>query len=217
FGVAYRLNDWVRFGGSIHTPTIYLLHDEYSSSINADIDNLSETSYSTPNGSYNYNLITPWRAIGSIALFYKEFGFLSVDYEFVDYSAMQYQFKKFASIDEKNIENNLNETIDLKYAPASNIRIGAEIAYNVMRFRAGAGFYGSPFKEGVGTEGYDYSRMFISGGLGLKTEKFSIDAAYIHGSSNEFYQPYALTSETVPGVGMKNTTGNVVLTLGYKF
>ncbi len=218
FGIAYRLNEWVRFGGSIHTPTIYFLHDAYSSTINTDLEN-SQFSYSTLNGSYNYNLVTPWRAIGSIALFYKEFGFLSFDYEFVDYAAMQYKFKKFSSIEEKAIENSLNETIDLKYAPASNIRIGAEIAYNMLRFRAGAGLYGSPFQEGVGTEGYDYSRKFISGGLGVKAAKFSIDAAYVHSTSNEFYQPYTLDpeSETVPGVGIKNTTGNVVLSLGYKF
>ena len=217
FGLAYMVNEWIRFGGAFHSPTIYYLHDEYSSYINAVLDTSQGASYSTPFGVYDYALVTPYRAIGSAAVFFKQYGFISVDYEFVDYGYMHYKFNNYAPLEEQAVENSLNQTIDLKYKSASNIRIGGEFAYEIFRFRAGFGYYGSPFKEGIATEGYDYSRTNISGGFGLKLNSFTIDAAYMHTSSKEYYQPYSLNSEFVPGVGIDKNAGNVVLTMAYKF
>lgn len=217
FGLAYRVNEWIRFGGAFHTPTIYYMHDEYNSYINAVLDTSQGSSYSTPYGVYDYALITPWRAMGSMALFFKQYGFISVDYEYVDYGAMHYKFNRYSPVEEQAVEASLNQTIDLKYGSASNIRVGGEFAYDIFRFRAGFGYYGSPFKPGIATEGYDYSKINISGGFGVKMENVSVDAAYIHSTSNEFYQPYSLDDEFVPGVGIKKNTGNVVLTLAYKF
>lgn len=217
FGLAYRVNDYVRFGGAFHSPTIYYLHDEYSSYINAQLDTSQGASYSTPFGVYDYALVTPWRAIGSVAIFFKQYGFISVDYEFVDYGYMHYKFNRYAPVSEQSVENSLNQTIDLKYNSASNIRVGGEFVYDLFRFRAGVGFYGSPFKTGMATDQYDYSSVNISGGLGLKLNNFTIDAAYMHSASKEYYQPYTLESQAVPGVGIDNNTGNVVLTMAYKF
>jgi hypothetical protein len=140
-----------------------------------------------------------------------------VDYEYVDYSTMQYNFKSFSSTPEIAFENSLNQTISQKYGSASNVRVGGEFVYDIFRFRAGFGYYGTPFKSGIAVIGYDGSRTIVSGGAGIKTDNFSVDAAYIHSASKEFYQPYSLSSEAVPGVGINRNTGNVVLTLGYKF
>ncbi|MBK9732284.1 MAG: hypothetical protein IPO83_13560 [Chitinophagaceae bacterium] len=217
FGLAYRVNDWVRFGGAFHSPTIYYLHDEYSSYINAQLDTTQGDSYSTPYGVYDYALVTPWRAIASMAIFFKQYGFISVDYEFMDYASMHYNFNKYAPSGEQAIESSINQSIKLKYGSASNIRVGGELVYDIFRFRAGFGYYGSPFKPGVATEDYDYSKINISGGFGIKLDKVSIDAAYIHTSTKQFYQPYSLDSQFVPGVGINNNSGNVVVSLAYKF
>jgi hypothetical protein len=217
FGLSYRVNEWVRFGGAFHTPTYYYLHDQYNSYINAVLDTSQSASYSTPYGSYNYDLITPWRALASVAVFIKQYGFISVDYEFVDYGAMHYNFKKYVTSDELAFESNLNTAIDQKYGPASDIRIGGEFVYDIFRFRAGYDIYGSPFKKGVAEEGNDYSRRNITGGIGIKTDNFSVDAAYVHTTSNEWYQPYTLTTESVPGVDIKRNTGNFVLSFAYRF
>lgn len=217
FGIAYRANDWIRLGGAIHTPTIYYMHDDYNSYINAVLDTSQGAAYSTPYGSYDYDLITPWRALGSVAVFFKQYGFISVDYEFVDYGAMHYKFSRYAPVEDLAYEGTLNQSIDQKYGTASNVRVGGEFVYDLFRFRAGFGYNGSPFKSGVASNGYDYSRVDISGGFGVKTDVFSVDAAYIHSASNEFYQPYSLSSEFVPGVGIKRNTGNFVVTFAYKF
>ena len=217
FGATYIINDWVRLGGAVHTPTYYYMHDGYNSYISSVLDTSGGASYYTPDGSYDYSLVTPWRAIGSAAIFFKQYGFISVDYEFVDYSSMHFKFNKFISPDEKSYETTLNTSIDQKYGPASNIRVGGEFAYDILRVRAGVGFNGSPFKSGVAVEGQDYSSKTISGGLGIKTDNFSIDAAYVHSSSNQFFQPYSLSTQFVPGVDIKKNTGDVVFTLAYKF
>lgn len=217
FGIAYRVNDWIRFGGAFHSPTIFYMHDDYNSYINAKLDTTQGASYSTPYGAYDYALVTPWKVMASMAVFFKQYGFISIDYEYMDYGTMHYNFNHYAPASELAVEASLNQSINQKYGSVSNIRVGGELAYDIFRFRAGFGYYMSPFRAGVATDGYDYSTTNISGGLGLKLEKVSFDLAYIHSSSKEYYQPYSLEDETVPGVGIDNNGGNVVLTLAYKF
>ena len=57
----------------------------------------------------------------------------------------------------------------------------------------------------------------ISGGAGIHSGSFYVDAAYVHTNSKEFFQPYTLASGDVPGVGINKNTGNIVMTLGWKF
>jgi hypothetical protein len=207
FGLAYRINDWVRIGGAFHTPTYYYMHDDYSSYINAVLDTSQGSDYYTPIGSYNYDLVTPWRAMAGIGIFFKQSGFISIDYEFVDYGSMHYNFKNFTTPEEQSIEGQLNQTINAKYGPASNLRAGGEYAYDIWRFRAGVAWYGSPFKEGIEEPGYNYSQLSFSGGLGIRTDNFFADMAYVHTNSKEFYQPYSLSEEFVPGVSITRIQG----------
>jgi len=218
FGATYIFNDVIRVGAALHTPTYYWMHDDYSATINSNLNSVGGISYPSPQGSYNYDLVTPWRAVGSVAAYYKKYGFISLDYELADYSSMSYHFKRNVSIDEKAIESSLNQTINLKYKLASNVRVGAEFAYDMFRLRGGVAYYGSPFQSGIATGDNDYSRMSFSGGVGIRGQHAFFDVAYVRTTAKEFYQPYTLVNQQpVPGVSLDKTTNNFLATVGLKF
>ena len=74
-----------------------------------------------------------------------------------------------------------------------------------------------PIKPGVTNGDSDYSKRGFSAGIGFKEKNFSIDLGYLHSQSNQYYQPYTLSLEAVPGVKNDLTTHNFTVTCGYKF
>ena len=165
FGLTYILNDVVRAGVAFHTPTLFGVHDDYFSSSSSVIGAGEQYQWGSPNGVYDYDLVTPWRLVGSLAAFFGKSGFISADYELVDYASMKFNFNRYATSEELMIESQLNQTIDQKYRAASSVRVGGEYAYDVFRLRAGVGYYDSPFKEGVASGDNDFSRLTYSGGF----------------------------------------------------
>ena len=208
-GLIYRATDFLRVGVAAHTPTAISLQESYSTLMRSEFESFTPDDASSPNGEYNYDITTPWRLVGSAAFLHK-FGFVSVDYEFVDYSQMQFSFGD--SADERSFANDLNSTIRSANKAASNIRIGSELALDKFRARLGYAFYGSPY---VDVE--DSNRQSITGGLGIREQGFFLDLAYVHSLQNSTNQPYQLSSETVESATVDTKNGNVVLSVGFKF
>lgn len=48
FGIIYRINDFLRIGGAVHSPTLYQLHDDYYSSMSSVLDTTGSFSYDSP-------------------------------------------------------------------------------------------------------------------------------------------------------------------------
>lgn len=209
FGLIYRINDAFRVGASVRTPLFCTLKDTYSYDLKSLI-NTSAYSKQSPVGEFKYNLNTPWSATLSAAAIIKKYGFVSVDYEFTDYSQMGYSFDS----EYINSELSINKNIDNKFTGTHNLRVGTEFAKNIFRVRAGYGFSTSPFKNNEGNLGVEQT---FSGGLGIKEEKFSIDLAYLRGVNKLLYKPYSLNNQSVPVAALNNTSSNVVLTLGVNF
>src|SRR5207342_53608 len=162
FGLAYIFNEYVRAGFAVHTPTLYAMHDDYISSVSSSLGPGVNYDWSSPNGSYDYDLVTPWRLVASLAGFIGKSGFISADYELVDYASMKFKFHRYSTPDELLIESNLNQTIDQKYRAASVVRVGGEYAYDIFRLRAGMAYYESPFQKGVAADGNDFTRWSFS-------------------------------------------------------
>lgn len=219
FGMIYKAADWMRLGGAIHTPTYFSLHDDFSTRITSEFSTpkpvVDEANLSSPKGSFEYGLTTPWRLIGSAAFIFKKIGFLSVDYEFVDYGQAFFNFK--GNGEDKFAGNEVNKTILNKYGSASNIRIGGEVSYDKFRFRGGYGLYGTPFKSGVATGSADNSRHSFSFGLGLREDDYYIDFGFVRTTTKEFYLPYSLSSEATEGVQKSISQNNFLMTFGLKF
>lgn len=219
FGLIYRLAEWIRIGGAIHTPTYFAMTDKYSSSMTSSLSDTSGNnvnySASSPDGSFNYSLTTPWRGIGSLAFVFREVGFVSVDYEYVDYGLAAFHFST-SDPNEKILANSINQIIRSKYGPASNIRIGTEIKKDVMRFRLGYAMYGSPFQSDVASNN---KRTTYSGGIGYSDDDVFVDFTYAKTITDEYYAPYTLSAsnETIHGAKQTIFQNNFLITFGVKF
>lgn len=174
---------WIRLGVAFHTPSLYKVTESwYTETRSTFSDNIHY--YDSPVGSYDYTVTTPYRLNASAAFIFGNFGMITGDYEFVDYSKMR------ASSFDYDYSNFNNYIRDL-YTSTSNIRIGTEWRWQTLAFRAGYAIYGSPFgfnKDNLKTTSY-------SCGFGYTYHRFTIDAAYIYSyrkNSYDLYSNYSL-------------------------
>ena len=186
FGLMYVAVDEdmlkVKLGAAVHTPTFFALHDEYSTKVESVFDGGSNYSDESPKGVFDYQLTTPMRAIGSLAVQIGQYGVISADYEFVDYSEA-----RLRSRTEKYFD--VNEAIQTKYTAANNLRFGAEAALGKYSLRGGYAIYGSPYKEAIN----DGKRTVVSGGIGIIEKNYFIDLSCVRTKSSENYYLYNIT------------------------
>ena len=210
-GVIVRPAAWVRLGAAFHSPTLYAnMHDDYKNSINSSLENIPTTKQESPDGAYDYTLVTPLKAIGSVAFIIAKTGLISADYELVDYAGARFD----ASDASFSV---VNDAIRTKYTSAGNFRLGGEYRWNAISFRAGYGLYGSPFSKKEKISGSDYSKTYVTGGLGIRDKNYFIDLGYAYSESNEYYQAYTIKDVAVAGSKNNVVNHNFVVTFGVKF
>lgn len=218
FGLIYRLNDYLRLGGAVHTPTLFGMSDNYYSSMSSDL-NSGDYSYDSPIGEYNYELVTPWRVIGSAAVTLKNIGFISAEYEFVDYSESFFNFNRTLDAGDLRYETTVNTNIDTKYGASSNIRLGAELMYDVFRFRAGYIMSSTPFNDGIAAEGADLAKNTYTAGIGIKDKSYFIDLAFAHSNIKQYDIQYVYDngSGVNDGAVINTSINNFLLSFGFRF
>ena len=217
-GAILRLNQMIRLGAAVHSPTRMTLADTYRSTMSSLIDfNLDGSSQvnsaDSGLGNFEYSLRTPWRAIGSVAFILKKMGFITAEVEYLDYGNAKFSFATYNPGDDTYLSD-LNTTVNNKYGSALNIRLGGEVALSRFRLRAGYAMYGSPFRTGIAIE--DAIATNISAGAGYHGEAIFVDFAVVNSSSTEEYVPYVAPSSAPSVLNQSNNT-NLVLTVGYKF
>jgi hypothetical protein len=203
-GVIARLNDWVRLGGAFHSPTFYDMEDEYSTAITTVWSDSLGTKYdSSPFGYFNYELKTPWKAIGSLAINIKKKGLITADIEMIDYASAKLNSDTYKFTDE-------NDVINSTYTKATNIRLGAEMKYKPFRIRAGYALYGSPYKDNTEIERKSYTF-----GLGVDKGHFIVDFAYVFSEGSDEHFMYS--SDLVDAANIITTSHNFLFTLGLRY
>ena len=233
-GVIYKPQEFWRLGLAFHSPTLYKLLDTYSTSVTTHTENYqgiwTDKSDDYTNGGpeeFRYAHTTPYKVIGSISYVLREIqdvtkqkGFLTADVEYINYKASSYMVDE--DEDEINVNSAankayyraLNKAIDKAYKGAFNFRVGGELKFTTIMVRAGAAYYGNPYKEVNGGKG---EKLNLSGGLGYRNKGMFIDLTYVHSMTRDIHAAYMLEDHTNPVARLKNTRGNVLLTLGYKF
>ena len=207
FGVILRVTDWVRVGGAIHSPTwFYNMRDYWYSYLTAEYDNNDYYSQGSPEGNYDYEIETPWRAMGNIAFIIGKVALISAEYEYVDYSKAELKGYDYGFYNE-------NTAIKSKYEKSQNIRVGGEYKLGQLALRAGYSFYGSPFATDVN----DGKKNYYTGGIGFRDENFFVDLAYVYSASKENYYLYRSENVSVDPVKNKYITNNVLLTIGLRY
>lgn len=214
FGAIYKPIESLRLGLAIHSPTWYSLTDQSNISLTTTTLSQGEVSIGANERSFDYRLRTPWKAVASAAGMLGKNGFVTVDYEYVDYQSMRYSFDNNFGAYEAQRNNDIRNA----FKAASNIRAGLEVRLADFMLRGGFGFYGSPYESSV----KEAQRYVISGGLGWRFENGFIDLAYQHTTYEGAEQPYTLNQNyygttPVPTAALKTNQGRIAATLGLKF
>jgi hypothetical protein len=209
-GFIYRPAENVRIGIAMHSPTWYKMHDSFINFMDSKFDAGTVYSDESPEGAFDYDLTTPFKALGGVAVIFQTFGLVSADYEFSDYSQTRFDAQGFPFSD-------VNNSIRNKYTGVHTFRFGTEWKYQNISFRGGTSYSTSPFTSPYKVSSNDFSKMNFSGGIGFRENDFFLDLGYLYSQSNQFFQPYRLQSTEVPGVTSTNRSHNFTLTFGAKF
>ena len=200
--------DGLRIGASVSTPTWYAMNDEWDETIFASY--LDGTrSISSPIGEYNYNLSTPLRLNAGIAYTLGNYGLISADYEFVDYSTA-----RLRSNGDKTAFNFENDQIKNNYKAVNNARLGVEIKpMQGFAVRGGYSYYQNPDKNA----GSDLH--YVSAGLGFigKSGVFA-DFALQRRLSTEDFKLYSdAGSQRAPIGTLDDSRIKLMFTIGFRF
>lgn len=251
FGVLVNIGDYGRIGLSYLTPQYFTLEDSYVADITSYVWGLDKNSAGEPgNASVNhmspeafteYKLIRPGTLTASAMIRLGRFGMVSYDLDYTNMGKMRMHFHD-------GVENVNNQYINEYYGPTIIHRVGAELKpIPRLAVRAGAAFYGNPITDqhlltevnnslstDVGATGTmtDFvltkgMNSYYTAGLGYNiTNRFTIDAAYIHNSRELMAYPYTASEITIddrrvdiPSKGglLKQTSNRVAFTLSYRF
>ncbi|MFZ4562157.1 MAG: OmpP1/FadL family transporter [Bacteroidales bacterium] len=206
FGLIYRPTDWVRIGASVHTPTWFPgMRDEWFSSMQSSFDSTywNSTQYS-PVGYYDYQLTTPFRAIGSLAFIIGQYGLVSADYEYVNYSQARFTSSQDSYTD-------VNGKIQSDYKSWGNIRVGTEWRLQNFRLRGGFAYFSNPYTGGTNNS----ERFQVSGGFGYRAKRFFADVTYVWTRMNQDY--YLYDPAMVNPAAITYNTNTVYTTIGIRF
>ncbi len=234
-GLIYRPVERVRFGVSIHTPTLYSLNDTYSGTMIAKVEQTIQFPYKPGNSATvttktitggddvienKYSFTSPWKIAAGASYVFRETenvkkqrAFIAADIEYITYKSMR--FGAFdESRDSKEFYDTTNKYTKILYRNALNFKIGGEVKFNTIMVRLGGAYYGNPNRE---ADILKNNRIHLSGGLGYRHKGIFIDATYVHMMSNEVSFPYRLADKANTYATAKNTSGTVMITVGTKF
>ncbi|NOU48862.1 MAG: hypothetical protein HOO86_17630 [Bacteroidales bacterium] len=198
--------EWLRLGAAFHTPTLYYgMQDSWRTTTESNLDGPYYRKDS-PDGTYEYDITTPYHAIGSAALIIKKSGTISVDYEYVDYSTA-----RLGSVDDNF--NDVNNAIRHNFSSSTNLRFGTEWRYSNLAFRGGYAIYGNPYTGDLDLG----ATKSISLGIGYQEEGFGLDFAYVHATTEQDYYLYSSENYTTNATNQTIDRNNFVMTARFKF
>lgn len=209
-GAIFKPNDYFRLGVAVHTPSWLALTDVFNESLTANTQNAyGINSASSIENQYSYYITTPWRAIVSGTVMMGQYGFITADYEYVDYASPRISFEN----GDNDAESLRNQRIRNAFQSASNFRLGIEARLDNFFLRGGFGYYGSPYK----TSSSNANRLDLSGGVGFRSGSFFTDLAFVHSAYSQYEQPYVLPDPVVtPTAKLENKLNTLAWTIGWK-
>ena len=188
----------------------------------------------SPEGHYEYRLISPLRFNVGAAYTFGNIGLVSIDYEACNYRSMKFVEK---STNDNSAFDGVNTDIRSNMGMTHELRLGAEIKpLQSLAVRAGYNFSSSAIQEDI-----EYENQYIWEKHEGDTHSFSLGVGY--SSAGSFYAdaavrmtkygdtyiyPYdywyfdgdqllADTSVAVPEILSRRTLWNVLLTIGFRF
>lgn len=191
-GVSSLVAPRIRVGLTVETPTYYTVEEDYTTRLETFFDNGDAFSYGDDfdedvgKGSYQYEMITPWRLGTGIALTQQNVSVYG-DLEFVDWSQMELNSDDFTFDDE-------NRRIRQDFSSVINTRVGVEFRANQLALRGGLAYQPDPRDFDTRTADgatLDRSRTFLSAGIGYRlSDQMQLDVAWQQQRFDDQYLPY---------------------------
>ncbi|MEM1324839.1 MAG: hypothetical protein AAGI23_02735 [Bacteroidota bacterium] len=214
-GLIFMPTRTIRLGGAVHTPTRLNLEDAFTTDFTYVFNDggIEQSTALSPEGNFNYSLRTPWRYLANGGFIVGKGGFITAQAEWLDYGANAFNLTRDSNAPEDaDYERELNGQIEEAYENALNLRLGGEVALGDFRVRGGLGLGFSP---DVNVE--DVNRLW-SLGLGYRTGRFFMDAAFRTSILEGSYSPYAVAAPSpTQNISTETTDNRILLTLGIKF
>ena len=203
-GAIAKLNQFVRIGGSYQSPTWYRLSDSFTQGISSNYPNQDPNFYffgMRDISIFDYQIKTPSKLTGSLALVFGQNGLLSFDYSYQDMSNAELRPTSDSAFASEN------EYMSQALGGVSSLRVGGEYRIQRVSLRAGYRYQQSPYADGniVG------DLKGISGGIGLNFGGSRLDLA-VNRSEQDVLQYFFSTGINTPAVLNKINTN---VTLGY--
>lgn len=209
FGVIARPVEWFRIGGAVHTPTFFNLQDDWSRRLSSYFDPDGGWDVEPYGGTYDYELQTPFRAMGGVGFVVAKTGIISFDYEFVDYSSARLR-------SDVDVFADANDNIRNYYTTANIFRAGAEYRVGPISLRGGFSFYDTPYVSTAERE--DGAMMSYSGGLGINSGNFYFDLGYVYSVTNETQYVYPVyENQSLTRADTESTSSRILATMGIRF
>ncbi|MFY0592868.1 OmpP1/FadL family transporter [Roseivirga sp.] len=226
-GIIVRPTDFLRVGASITTPTWFNFSEESDAVYNSEYNNFDVSGFED-NGQRviledtvlnslqtqtnvffsDYDLRTPSKINLGAAFFIGKSGFITADFERINYSNAHVSSSDFSADSD-------NRTIASIYDAATNIRIGGEYRYKEFRFRGGYASLGDPTNDLL--DDVDRSRTVISAGIGMNLGRYFFDFAYSQTKFNDSFTSYTFTDGVGPTAITESKLNNARLTFGLNF
>lgn len=236
-GVIYKPTNKIRVSLAGHSPSLMLLNDEFYTDLtyafneSGDVETVTANS---PDGQFEYQLRTPWRAIVGAAYMFTlgeskqrsneedaEFaerrrnlwrGFVTAEVEYVAHTNSKF-----------NLTSNSNDPLDAQFEQELNneiasglksipiVKIGTELAKGNFRYRAGVRYEPSIIQNETSAS------IRVSGGLGIRIKRVFVDLAASFNTNQLDYSPYFLSNSSANQiVNVEGQTINADLTFGLK-
>ncbi|NPA33993.1 MAG: hypothetical protein GXO48_03570 [Chlorobi bacterium] len=213
FGILYWLPIPVRIGFAMHSPRFYNLTDNYGSVIESVLDTSGSFRVESEQGKFNYKFVSPWRVTANMGIIFKRIGFISLDYAFVDYSTMYFDFGNGSG--PAALESSVNTIIASRYGPSHELRGGLELKLAPwFMFRLGGGIATTPYSPSVGI---DEPTVFFSGGIGVREKEFYLDFALSHVKWTEQFVPYTIPGIETPVANTNLSRTSFLITFGWRY
>jgi hypothetical protein len=208
FGVIHTPTRAIRIGASLASPSLLSLTDVYNLSVDANTENAfgSLSSSITPI-KFEYQINTPAKALVSGSYIFGGKGFITADYELVNYAGAKIVFADFPEV-----ASVINTRIRTNYKAASNIRLGAEWRLKNWSIRGGYAQNGSPLKQ----LNYNNNQYKYSAGVGYRFKSFFVDGAMVKISQRNIENLYKISGLQNEASIRKNDV-QLALTAGWKF
>ena len=226
FGVILRPFEYspLRLGLAVHTPVFYNLTYSTSAILTSDYTDQVIDTYNYVDGDmwYDFNLRTPWVINASLGYTVGSSLALGAEYEYADYSNMDFTYADGGDMDF------LNDEAGYCLKGVHTLRLGAELKpIPAFSLRAGYNFTTSAYKGDAFkalalnslTTDTDFANLksahTVTLGLGYHTGSFYADLAYKLDTYKSDFYPFM--SEGIQPMKETDLRSKVLLTLGYRF